>query len=80
MGTAGSFFKNPIIKKQELKALLKTYKDLPFFEVEDGRVKITLAWILDHICEMKGWKRGNFENFEGHPLVTVTTDDATNKQ
>jgi len=80
VGTAGSFFKNPIIAKKDLNILLKTYKDLPFFEIDDDKVKIPLAWILEHVCDMKGWKRGNFETFTKHALVFVHSGNGTTKE
>lgn len=82
IGTAGSFFKNPIIRKKDLKILLKTYKDLPFFEIDEDKdkVKIPLAWILEHVCNMKGWKRGNFETFSKHALVFVHRGNGTTKE
>lgn len=80
VGTAGSFFKNPIIEKKDLQALLKSYPDTPFFEVEEGHVKIPLAWILEHICGLKGWKRGNFETFVRQPLVIIHSGGGTTKE
>ena len=82
VGTAGSFFKNPIIRKKDLEILLKTHKDLPFFEIDEDKdkVKIPLAWILEHVCNMKGWKRGNFETFSKHALVFVHSGNGTTKE
>jgi len=76
-GTAGSFFKNPIISPDKFNELKKQYKDLPGYPEPDGRVKVSLGWILDKICSAKGLTVGNVGTYEKQALVLVTKPGAT---
>lgn len=71
-GTAGSFFKNPIISKDHFDTLKKQYSDLPGYPEVDGGVKVSLAWILDNLCNVKGLCEGNACVYEKHALVLVS--------
>ncbi len=76
VGTAGSFFKNPIITKEEFNNLRKAFEDLPGFDISNGCVKVPLAWILEEL----GWKdvkKGNVGTFIKQPLVLVAYKNAT---
>ncbi|MEI8248955.1 MAG: UDP-N-acetylmuramate dehydrogenase [Candidatus Taylorbacteria bacterium] len=78
-GTAGSFFKNPVVSKNTFDELKKTYPDMPgFVEVDDAsRIKIPLGWVLDKICQVKGLQKGNAMVYEKQALVLVTKPGAT---
>lgn len=87
-GTAGSFFKNPIISQEKFDELKKKFPGLPGFKAHGTgenetntkpprKVKVPLAWILDHICGMKGYSKGNVALFERQPIVVVNTGHAT---
>ena len=78
-GTAGSFFKNPVVSKNKFDELKKTYPDMPgFVEPDDtSRVKVSLGWILDKICHVKGLQKGNAMVYEKQALVLVTKPGAT---
>lgn len=71
LGTAGSFFTNPIVSREKREELLEQYPDLPHFDVDERRVKISAAWILDNVCGLKGYRRGPARLFERQPLVIV---------
>ncbi|HVY72521.1 MAG TPA: UDP-N-acetylmuramate dehydrogenase [Candidatus Paceibacterota bacterium] len=69
-GTAGSFFKNPIMPKAEAEALKQTYPDMPLFDMpETEGVKVPLAWLLDHALHLKGTEVGGARLFENQVLV-----------
>lgn len=80
-GTAGSFFKNPIISQAEFDELKKRFPDLPGFPVsgshhshvfaDSHRVKVPLAWILDNILHLKGFMNGPVGLHEAQPLVII---------
>ena len=76
-GTAGSFFKNPIIPRELADSLARRFSGLPLFPQADGRVKISLAWLLDKALSLKGYAKGRVRLYEGQPLVIVTRDGAT---
>lgn len=76
-GTAGSFFKNPVISGKRADSLAKRFAGLPTFREENGSVKVSLAWILDHALGLKGFAIGRARLYEKHPLVIVTQSGAT---
>ncbi len=83
-GTAGSFFKNPIISTKEYADLQAIYPGIPSFPVTNpfssqsaAAVKVPLAWILDKILNLRGYTKGRVSLFEHQPLVLVTSLGAT---
>ena len=70
-GTAGSFFKNPIIGVQQYVDLKQKYPDLPGFPDCDGNIKVSLAWILDKVCNVKSLTVGNAFVYGKQALVLV---------
>lgn len=71
VGTAGSFFKNPVIRKslhREIQGWLDA--PVPAYRVDEDHVKVPLAWILDRLG-WKGKKEGHFGCWEQQPLVLV---------
>ncbi|MSU56450.1 MAG: UDP-N-acetylmuramate dehydrogenase [Candidatus Taylorbacteria bacterium] len=76
VGTAGSFFKNPIIPKEKFDTLKQKFPDLPGFPMGND-VKIPLAWILDNVCNLKGATDGNVGMFKNQPIVLVNFGGAT---
>ena len=81
-GTAGSFFKNPIVTEQKYDELKKNYPDIPGFIERDsrgspsGNIKIPLGWILDHVCHAKGMCKGSVCVYEKQALVLVAKQGA----
>lgn len=69
-GTAGSFFKNPVITTDAYAALLERHPELPGF-ANGTEVKVSLAWILDHVLGLRGYALGAAELYERQPLVLV---------
>jgi len=80
IGTAGSFFKNPILIKEKYEELKVKYPNLPGFLDDQGLVKVSLAWILDNICGLKGYKEGKVGLYEKQPLILVCEKGATEKE
>jgi UDP-N-acetylmuramate dehydrogenase len=77
VGTAGSFFKNPVLPRAEAEALAKKYHGLPLFPQADEGVKLPLAWLLDHVLGLKGYTNGRARLFEKQPLVIVAERGAS---
>ena len=77
VGTAGSFFKNPILSKEKFAELKSKYSELPSFPESDGRVKIPIAWIIDKVCGLKGKKFGKAGIHDTQALVIVNHGDAS---
>ena len=79
-GTAGSFFKNPVIPADSASSLGERFPGLPVFPQDDGTVKASLAWILDHVLSLKGFSKGGVRLYEKQPLVVVARAGATAKE
>jgi UDP-N-acetylmuramate dehydrogenase len=77
VGTAGSFFKNPIISKHKASALLSKYPDIPTYNEASGMVKVSLGFILDKVCGLKGFTIGKVRLYEKQALVLVVEHGAT---
>lgn len=77
IGTAGSFFKNPIISGDDFKNLQKKFPDLPQFPAEKGYVKVSAGWLLDKVCNFKGVSRDNVGVYKNQALVIVAQGGAT---
>jgi UDP-N-acetylmuramate dehydrogenase len=79
LGTAGSFFKNPVVEKEKADELLKNYPDMKVFPTEDGQVKLSAAWLIDHLG-YKGKRDGAVGTYENHALVLVNHGGAQGKE
>lgn len=83
VGTAGSFFKNPIITMRLYEKLRTLYHDMPgFSEVvgADGlpkKVKVPAAWLIDKVCGLRGWREGSVGTHEKQALALVNYGGAT---
>lgn len=71
VGTAGSFFKNPIIANEQSKTLLNRYPQLPVYKFDEANIKISLGYVLDKILNLKGFRRGEVGLFASQALVLV---------
>lgn len=77
MGSAGSFFKNPVITAEhfamiEVAAKAEQGADckVPHYDLPDGMVKVPAAWMIEQ-CGWKGRRSGGAAVWEKQPLVIV---------
>lgn len=68
---AGSFFKNPVVSVALKDSLLERYPGLVWYPFTEGRVKLAVAWLIDHVGGWKGKRIGNVGIHERHALVLV---------
>lgn len=74
-GNAGSFFKNPVIKKDRFIDLKNRYNDIPSWYLGDNSYKIPAAWLI----EKAGWKGKKYGRAAVHSrqaLVLVNDNNA----
>lgn len=76
LGNAGSFFKNPIVPIEVYHDLRTRYTDVPHYAVDDRRVKIPAAWLIEQ-CGWKGKSHGGAAVYEKQPLIIVNRHNAT---
>ena len=74
-GTAGSFFKNPILSAAKAEALQAKYPEMPLFALpESTDIKVPLAWFLDYrhgVMDLRGVVVGGARMYEKQFLVLV---------
>lgn len=72
LGSAGSYFKNPVISREQYSALLRrTGGEVPpHHDLANGDAKLTAAWLIDR-SGMKGAVQGGAAVYEKQPLVIV---------
>ena len=72
----GSFFKNPLIKKKDLKKLLSEEVDLKFYK-HDALIKVSAAWLIER-CNLKGMQLNKARVSKKHSLVLINEDKSPN--
>ena len=70
IGSAGSFFKNPIIEREQFEALLKEYPTMPHYDEPNGKVKVPAGWLIEQ-AGWKGWRNEHVGVYEKQALVLV---------
>ena len=79
IGSAGSFFKNPVIERTQFEALQKDYPNIPHYDEPDGRVKVPAGWLIEHsgpstssgTASWKGWRNEHVGVYDKQALVLV---------
>ena len=80
IGTAGSFFKNPIIDKHKYLALQNRFKNVPGIAVSADFTKVSAAWLLDNVGNFKGMRHGDAGVWKLQPLVLVNFGGARGEE
>ena len=77
MGSAGSFFKNPVVSAEhfaKIEAAAKAEQGadckVPHYDLPDGTVKVPAAWMIEQ-CGWKGRRSGGAAVWDKQPLVIV---------
>jgi UDP-N-acetylmuramate dehydrogenase len=76
LGSAGSFFKNPLVDAPQCAALLTEHPQLPHYPQADGRVKLAAGWLIEQ-CGWKGRRLGPVGCHVHQALVLVNHGGAT---
>ena len=76
VGSAGRFFKKPVVSRAEFERISPD-GSAPHYDLPDGSVKVPAAWLIDQ-CGFKGATEGGAAVWERQPLVLVNaTGEAT---
>ena len=77
LGNAGSFFKNPIIPREDAEQMQAQYENMPIYPTtDDTKRKLAAGWLIDQ-AGMKGYRNGNVGVHIRQALVLVNYGGAT---
>lgn len=77
IGSAGSFFKNPVISKPHYDGIChRSGMEISAHQVGESTMKLSAAWLIDK-AGMKGYSVGDAKVWDKQPLVIVNTGNAT---
>ncbi|MCH5239527.1 MAG: UDP-N-acetylmuramate dehydrogenase [Muribaculaceae bacterium] len=80
IGSAGSFFKNPVVRIFFYKEVMSSlWENIPYYETEDPYfVKIPAGWLIEN-AGLKGFSIGGAQVYPNQCLVIANTGGATAK-
>ena len=70
IGSAGSFFKNPVIERTQFEALQNDYPTMPHYDEPNGMVKVPAGWLIEQ-AGWKGWRDEHVGVYDKQALVLV---------
>ena len=70
IGSAGSFFKNPVISDEQFRRLQQRYPDIPHYPDTEDMVKVPAGWLIEK-AGWKGWRDEHVGVYEKQALVLV---------
>jgi UDP-N-acetylmuramate dehydrogenase len=79
VGSAGSFFENPIVEPAQALALQEAHPEISMHPLPHGQAKVSAAWLIDQ-CGWKGYRQGNVGVSPSHALVLVHYGHGTGQE
>lgn len=79
IGSAGSFFKNPIVHKSTADKLKLNFPNAVLFKVDELNYKIAAGWLIEQ-CGWKGKKVNHVGVYEKQALVLVNHGNGTGNE
>ena len=79
VGSAGSFFKNPVVSPLQFTKIIEGYENVPHYIQTGGFIKVPAAWMIEQ-CGLKGASVGGAQVYEKQPLVIINKDDKATPQ
>ena len=79
LGNAGSFFKNPVVGRDQAENLLLRFPGLPVYPLSAEAAKLGAAWMIEH-CGWRGYRQGDAGVAKRHALVLVNHGHASGRE
>jgi UDP-N-acetylmuramate dehydrogenase len=79
LGNCGSFFKNPIIPKNQYQLIQKVFPNMPSYDLGTDLVKVPAGWLIEN-AGFKGKRYGDAGVHINQALVIVNYGDATGNE
>ena len=78
IGSAGSFFMNPIVTAEKAAQLKNEYPAMPQYQLPDGNVKLSAGWLIEQ-CGWKHTPHSHVGVYKHQALVVVNLGGATGR-
>ena len=79
IGSAGSFFKNPVVDVSIAETLRSKFPGLPGYPYQGEKVKLAAGWLIEQ-AGWKGFREGDAGVHEKHALILVNFGKATGRE
>ena len=79
IGNAGSFFKNPVIQKEQFDALIANFPEIVHYPAPAGQIKLAAGWLIEQ-CGFKGKVVGQTGTWKNQALVLVNHGYASGQE
>lgn len=79
MGSAGSFFMNPVVSMEVLHRIEAAYPQVPHYPIAEDRVKLSAGWMIEQ-CGWKGRGLGKAGVYAKSALVLVNLGGAKGEE